>query len=876
MVVTNDKSFLSGLDYTQIVRKQMDNGYECNFHTLKNTFNHLSTFLPEFLFVQVRNDVVVTKMHVKLNGYYNMQLEHLTPVDNAPHPTKWFSIPGGPVEFVDHDIPKCDAETWFDLFDKACVKSNVQDIDFFVNPYHHPCMRKDGKAPFYNTKDTVMGNPNNKYMPILTASHVHTPHKQYNDVFVYGPEMVKSDTDAGNCYSDKPGALAWTGCVTHEGTANVLQYATDCLDVYNLKSCQTRTFCDTTRTLLDVPKCAIKTHVPENGVVCCQYLLHISDEDDKHTLLTKMKYIQKLILIPRHVKVSLKSAVENQHYMTVSSDLSDLESVLKWCNDHPVECQDIVAKAKTLAEGFDCAYMMGKTLNVIRTQSCTTNIKDLVHGMSAWEKSFFDTKKQRDVNAWEEYPVGHLDRVEMHPLSESYARGCADLLTHPKFSIKDHAKCIVNAVNTHNVADTEQVCERVFETVNGLKFVTRKYSSTKYMVHDFTVGTLGTNPLRKDCSNFQYVYGNYGYQTMVEYLNGPTLAQWLQSSDFDWKTLTNILLQVCMALNYAYNMCDFAHYELTTHNIVLVKHHAPQYYMFDNKLHCLPPCGFRAVIQRLGSSRCAVYREGNGGLMSHQMFDLFNPYHRPCMDILILMTHTFQTLCNIGVDISRAAKDYVESFFGYKQAFNQLYTFGSLWKHSPCDDVTIAHYLVHMLTLNNVDVSVVHKEIVLSHEPGYYKHVYNVCKDPKNAWRHTLKQLEEMSMTFTDNDLFLLDYVRICHYYKRIFPFVDCFVPEAYGGWWSNIREKILRPLQPHHRKSSPNHMQRKDDFYRLLTEMDTLKVINRQNWMACIQKMHHYCRAVEPSNDMYCTMEAFLTTNVGKILHDISQRNML
>ncbi|AKU37452.1 putative kinase [Scale drop disease virus] len=865
-IVTNDHTFLSSIDYTPVNRSNVDNGYVCNFNTLKNTYNHLSTFMPEFYFVQVRNGTLTTKLHIKPNCFYNLQMEDVQPVADTPHPTTWFCLPGKPVQFTNTHIVRCNPKPWFEMIDKMCNETLVKDIDAFINPYNQLCMRKDRNPPFMPS-NALCANPDNKYIPIISACKSHP---DYCDVSVIGPDQRSNSQKPIAYKASADGRVAWVGTMSEDRTFALLDCQTT-VDVYNLNMCTSRTFDPVTRTLQDAPKCALKC-IDSDIVIECQYLLHISDTDDNDNLMAKMGKLQQLVLIPAGVETTLK-LVKYKHFVPLKADMSDLIDVLKWCTNNPDKCAKIIANAKQYADGLDIPYAMGKMLNSIHVNSCATNIGDVMHSMLTWEKAFFNSRKHREASTWKDYPSGNLNNIPMNPMSEAFARGCSELLTHPKFSMTDHARSLSNGVNSCDVADTEKVCEKLYETVNGLKFITRKYSSTKYMLHDFATGTLALNHLRKDIANFQYVYGNQGYQTMLEYLDGPTLAQWLQSSDFAWKPLTNILLQIIFALHHAYNMSCFTHYELTVHNIVLVECHVPQYYWYNNQLYELPPCGFRAVIQRFGSSKCSVYRQGHGGVTTHQMFDMFNPYHRPCIDVVTLMTSVFQTLSDYGVDIDRASPDYIDRFFGERPCFRARYSFGLMWRHVP-SHMKLSDYISHVLSLNNVALRVVNSTMILPTESGYYKHVVNHCKPMCDPWQLTLKQLQETSVTANHSNEMLMDYKRTCVYIRQIFSFVDVHIPDCHRHKWEYaIKPNIMHRLSQCQTKA-PRYIQKKDEMYKFLTEPITeLKTPGATNWLNCVHHLHRLNRVASQS---FCILEIYGTVDVGQLIHEISQYNML
>lgn len=124
---------------------------------------------------------------------------------------------------------------------------------------------------------------------------------------------------------------------------------------------------------------------------------------------------------------------------------------------------------------------------------------------------------------------------------------------------------------------------------SGFEVVTTKYSGDVTPLHARFVGMMGTNPLRKYIPNFAYVVGGFecnptyyqdsqvvglcssdSYQTYVDHtvyeqVSGPTLETYLKSCSFD--EFIDKLLQLLLAINLAFNECQFTHNDLIPTNV---------------------------------------------------------------------------------------------------------------------------------------------------------------------------------------------------------------------------------------------------------------------------------------------------------------------
>jgi hypothetical protein len=106
-------------------------------------------------------------------------------------------------------------------------------------------------------------------------------------------------------------------------------------------------------------------------------------------------------------------------------------------------------------------------------------------------------------------------------------------------------------------------------------------------IHETFICSNGINQLSKYIPNFVYVFGlyrtGYTYNVVTEYITSDesdqTLLAYISSKKFSFQEFLFILLQICLALQVAQNMCGFVHYDLTPWNIVLQRLEEPK--IFD-------------------------------------------------------------------------------------------------------------------------------------------------------------------------------------------------------------------------------------------------------------------------------------------------------
>nr|QYK20637.1 tyrosine kinase [Spotted knifejaw iridovirus] len=855
MIVYTDRDFLANLEYGPTDREvRRDGMYECTYDTLCATYNYLCTRLPEFFFVQVRHGEPVTMLHIKNRGYYNKALENIDKGDmpsDVPHPTYWF-VTDGHVHFVDNVIVRQDHTLWFEYIADVCRAFKVADVDFFINPYAKPCVY------------------DHMLLPVLTPYHCNPG--LYQDIPVLLPPGHNLNI------SVKPslvGTAMWIGCMTTDAAMGLADYE----DGHSLVICNTSP-CD--RPLLLHDRVYVNAHKRAVRVDSCDtlppfdYMVHVCDTVDKYTLLDKFMYINVPVLIVGTCSIGLIRPW--QHFVPVSATLHDLADGIEWCRSHPKECATMVAAVSSMCRERLFERTLSDTLNATAAQCRRTHIINPLYHMARWQHEYMSVNTHRtDTDSIEPFGAHSLSNIDMSRKSYAFARGIQDMLSHKAFSYDQHCRVDKRTRMPFSTGNGDMIIDYT-ATVNGISIAARAYKRVDHLIRDYVFSRLCTNPLRRHCANFQYVYSvitavDGSMRVLCEDVQGPTLAQWICSTAFTWETLLNVLARLVLALDYAFAEKSFMHYDMTAHTVVIVKdpddvevHHT------HGRSYVLPTIGIRPVIKHMGNAAGAVFHAGYGGVMRHCTHDMFNPTMRQCLDTVTLVVSCLDVAREYGHDTGPYSLLLYDEFFGYKVCFmSKVGPYGALWRH-----ISSEHRLQDYATYV---VQNVLKVAPVAHAPnpyvriGYYKYVSMCARygvGTLSAWKGTLDELERTAIP-PSNSMLHNAHQRCCVLLGSWFPFVDNRVPPKLRSRWQHIRGMLLdsMPVKP-----VPMHAQKNDAYCRLLEGTSNTNVA-MINWLLCIETANDMSRCPPPDAPFHAVIMTE-THDTGMLLHQVGCGNLV
>ncbi len=504
------------------------------------------------------------------------------------------------------------------MLDVLCANRVVPDIEFFMNRRDFPLLTRDGTEPYDNIWGNVPLVSHNlpKYLPILSMCRTN----RYADILapthedwarvqslkgIWFPRSCRDYTEVFDTpWKDKKKTAVFrgasTGCGVTIETNSRLRLAyigatyedekegEPLLDVgitkWNLRPRKMKG--SKYLQSIDVAGLA-KKGVKKVDFLSLQeqstyrYIINVDGHVSAFRLSIELGMGSVILLAESKWKLWYSDLlVPYRHYVPVNSDLSDLIKQIKWCRDNDDKCQEIVANSTK----FYNTYLQEKGI------------------LDYLQKTLVDMKSEIGVYMYNtQTPLDAQLENELRSLSLSYpetTKSSADINSIPwfarrSFGLLQGVHWIINmALHERNIASVMYRERKIFTNKLGVvneyrlggrdaraQFplavkTTSDPGKTREHIHEAFVGTKAINSLLKHIPNFAYTFGLIQNPTkevsvINEFIEGQTLFEYLQSSQFTFDGFLSILGQVCLAIQVAQNRCGLVHYDLVPWNIIL-------------------------------------------------------------------------------------------------------------------------------------------------------------------------------------------------------------------------------------------------------------------------------------------------------------------
>lgn len=585
--------------------------------------------------------------------------------------------------------------TLFNMFKTLCKTRNVPDIEFFVNRRDFPQLKSNDTEPYNHMYDSqhfsLLSHKYDKYAPILSGSTssnfadiafptyedwARAVNQETGNVFLYScreyPQIIKRD------WKNKTDKAVFRGATTGAGVNSQTNQRLKALDISEERP-----------DLLDVGitswnfrprkyegerylQTIERSHYPKANKLSLQdqsnykYILTLEGHVAAYRLSYELSTESVILLANSRWKMwYYKFLKPYVHYVPVSENLEDLVEKIEWCRNNDAECEKIALNAKKF---YDTYLGTRGVLDFLQKQlwelSSLTGVYDYLPDLLLW--SIEDERQQLE------------NSVDYNNL-------------HFKFDLPPGPRCIGRLDGTLNVFQSKTIKDLkwnkiLLKNVNGViqLFETNKFwivgkqanNNAKVLenIHEAYIGLNAINKLVAKIPNFAYVYGllkteNQGHLDIlgvrperdieqapdaeavlfVEYINGLSLMDWLKSSQYNFKQLIGILIQINLALTVAQNSIGFIHYDLYPWNVVIQK--IDDEVNFDYFVNPDIVLTFRTdaipVIIDYGKSRAVVYEE-KYGLIDHGFANIFQA--NSIIDTLTLLFGTINVLKSVRRD----------------------------------------------------------------------------------------------------------------------------------------------------------------------------------------------------------------------------------
>lgn len=382
------------------------------------------------------------------------------------------------------------------------------------------------------------------------------------------------------------------------------------------------------------------------------------------------------MLIPFNIKTGTIDT--EAHYIPVKRDLSDILDIIKWCNNNSNICKKIVENARK----FYDINLSNKDSILNYIQKLLIKTKKHVKTYTKCKKYALDIQLENERNIQLDYKYPNVELTRQIPpnffndCNDEYdtykainyifdREACLspDSIFNNKYTklILVSKSCLIYKYNYNGI-------DLVFKETNDI--INNKVLKRQENLHDAFIGTKCINELLKECVNFVYTFGYYEidkcypqilkeeqnyskvnkklgltfedieskdkvktYITVNKYIEGETLFDYIQSKSrpFDIKKFVEIMLQICLSIEYAQNTCGFVHYDLMAWNII-IKHEKKDrvlLYKINNKTYKIKTNVIAYIIDYGKSS--ANYNNINYGMIM-----LYNNKYLEVQDIFTI------------------------------------------------------------------------------------------------------------------------------------------------------------------------------------------------------------------------------------------------
>lgn len=579
-----------------------------------------------------------------------------------------------------------------EMFESLCSNRRVPDLEFFINRRDYPILTRNATEPYYHIYDSqsypLVSHNYDHYCPILSFSGNDN---QYADVLfptyedwaraVYQEENGRVLPEDCKEYpaiqladwSQKQSIAVFRGASTGAGVSPETNQRLHALSIsdrdyphlhrldvgitkWNLRprKYQGAQFLET----------IVRERYPKANQLTLQqqssrykYILNLEGHVAAYRLSYELSCGSVILLAASSWKMWYSYLLEPfVHYVPVRNDLSDLLKMIDWCRRNDDECRAIAVNAKRFYDTY-----LGRA-----------GILDFLQ-MTLVELAR-ETGEYRYIPSLRDWSV----RLEIEHLKTSVDYG--DDSVKYLYQIENASRSIGRLDGTMEVFKSKLDSDFTFVktlfknknglidlfTVNGI-FIVRKRAVNKSKelehAHEAYIGLRAINGLIGKIPNFAYVYGKSRQMTdtdvYIEYVKGPTMFEWLKSSDYNFNDYIAILVQLNLALIVAQSYTGFVHYDLYPWNIIIQTLPAPIKIDYNAIGGVEITSRHIPVIIDYGKSRAIVAEEGYG-MIDHGFVNLYRS--SPLIDTLTILIASVKQL---GDRLAVGARRKLMSFFTF-------------------------------------------------------------------------------------------------------------------------------------------------------------------------------------------------------------------
>ncbi|AOC55249.1 putative lipopolysaccharide-modifying enzyme protein [Lymphocystis disease virus 3] len=584
--------------------------------SVENTFKYLFYKFKKGIFVQIRNNKVITFLPFSNENYVNewsqkikvdpKKYKSIKQLIDKAHALKNYKpvLKLKPIErwvmndpLVRYDTPKTvslghHVDTVKHMLEKLCeLKTDVPDIDFFLNQRDFPLIKEDDTEPyqhiFSTSKQPLLSHNYSSYCPILSMvtadRYTDVPIPTYDCwIRAWSADNNKTENLAylepikpSKNWDSKLAKAVFRGSSTGAGvTVETNQRLKVCLKLakersdlidagitkWNLRPRKHKS--SKYLELIDVDEYPQADFIsPQEQADRYKYVLCLEGHVAAFRISREMTYGCTLLLTETPYKMwfvpHLKPWV---HYVPVAYDCSNLIERIEWCKTHDLECKNM---AEAAVEFVARELTVDKTLDYLKYVLTELSVDyDYPKNIVKEQNQKIEEKFSESVFTEEKFPydvpdmyrtAGYLDGTRL------IFNGCP----------------VMKKIKFLKRSDT---LEETLYSFNNVECVERKYYDSTLTRYEAYLGLYAFNKCCGKIPNFTYVYGISPVNPEVvylEYVNAPSLKEWLNGPEFTRSELIILLCQISCALKEAEITAGIRHFNLNLETIKVKKLESP-------------------------------------------------------------------------------------------------------------------------------------------------------------------------------------------------------------------------------------------------------------------------------------------------------------
>jgi len=567
------------------------------------------------------------------------------------------------------------------MLEELCANRTIPDIELFVNRRDFPVLTRDGTEPYNNIWGSsslpLVSHNYPQYIPILSMS----ASARYADVTIptwedwariqsldgkWFPRTCREYNDVFNTpWADKKPTAVFrggsTGCgvtvdtnprlkvsylsATTKPDKDGVPYLDAGISNWNLRARKLQNEMYLRTIDIDKLPFGLAPRLSPQEQSGFKYIINVDGHVTAYRLSLELSMGSVVLLVKSQWKIWYSDLlVPYKHYVPVKTDMSDLITQIKWCRENDEECEQI---AKNSLEFFNTNLQKKGAMDYLQK-----TLVDLKNEMGVY---FYNTETPLDLVIYQEYKGLDFSYPETK-------KNIGDITLIPSmkrsFGLFQGLEWIVRKIIVDGKFEDVAVYRgeifrnklgkiRKFDLA-GFSFAvktTTDHQKIREHIHETYIGTQSINELCKHIPNFAYIFGMYrnrnSYNVITEHIHGETFFQYINSKHFNFEEYLFIVMQICLAIQMAQNLCGMVHYDLTPSNIMIQRTRKPEtfdYVLAHNKVVRIRTAIIPVIID-YGKSHVIQDGEHHGFI---NMFKVSTSH-----DIITLMVTSIDQITNI-------------------------------------------------------------------------------------------------------------------------------------------------------------------------------------------------------------------------------------